>query len=241
MKNIQFAVLLVLFLSASADAKSHTPIRTIEFDTDESTFMCVDVSPDGTTLALDLLGDLYTLPITGGKAEPLLSGRAWDRCPRFSPDGRSIAFISDRVGRDNLWVLDLRSRRLRQITKFAGPSDANRGATGTPEWLSDGREISYGIAYGIVSRLDLGIGIVPSEGGETRQLVSEWKKPEDKIWVTAYSATFTPDRNTAFFSASSASTNLESTPKPMTDVLYRLDRVSNKVTQLTEPRTGRDE
>src|SRR6266446_8991976 len=52
------------------------PLRTIEFDTDEGTWMCVDVSPDGKTLVFDLLGNLYTLPITGGKAQPLLSGRA---------------------------------------------------------------------------------------------------------------------------------------------------------------------
>src|SRR5690349_2776709 len=82
-------------------------VRTVEFDTDEGTYMCVDVSPDGKTLLFDLLGDLYTMPIEGGRGTPLLSGRPWDRCPRYSPDGKRVAFISDRGNVDNVWVLDI--------------------------------------------------------------------------------------------------------------------------------------
>src|SRR5713226_5537910 len=93
------------------------PLHTIEFNVDEGTFINVDVSPDGKTLVFDLLGDLYTLPITGGQAQPLLNGREWERCPRYSPDGQQIAFISDRsttIGRnvDNVWVLDLSTNAL---------------------------------------------------------------------------------------------------------------------------------
>ena len=44
---------------------------TITIDTDESTWTNVDVSPDGKTLVFDLLGDLYTVPITGGEAKAL--------------------------------------------------------------------------------------------------------------------------------------------------------------------------
>ena len=53
------------------------PARTLRFSTDEGTWMSVDVSPDGRTIVFDLLGDLYALPITGGKATRLTSGMAW--------------------------------------------------------------------------------------------------------------------------------------------------------------------
>src|SRR5262245_49590322 len=54
------------------------PARTIEFTTDEATWMNIDASPDGTLLLVDILGDLYTIPVTGGEAKSLTSGMAWD-------------------------------------------------------------------------------------------------------------------------------------------------------------------
>ncbi len=83
------------------------PERTIEFDTDEGTWLSLDVSPDGRTIVFELLGDIYTLPITGGRAVPLLSGMAMETQPRFSPDGKQIAFLSDRDGSENVWTVDV--------------------------------------------------------------------------------------------------------------------------------------
>src|SRR5882672_4811623 len=58
--------------------------RKVEFSTDEGTWMAIDVSPDGKTILFDLLGDIYRLPIEGGKAERLTSGPAYDYAPRYS-------------------------------------------------------------------------------------------------------------------------------------------------------------
>src|SRR5580658_9827974 len=74
------------------------PARTISFTTDEGSYMNVDVSPDGKTLVFDLLGDLYTVPSTGGKATQLTRGIALHLRPVWSPDGQQIAYIGDSSG-----------------------------------------------------------------------------------------------------------------------------------------------
>ena len=71
----------------------------VPLDVDSGTWMSLDVSPDGKEIVFDLLGDIYTMPIAGGEARPLTSGIAWDMQPRYSPDGKWIAFTSDRSRR----------------------------------------------------------------------------------------------------------------------------------------------
>ncbi len=79
--------------------------------------MSVDVSPDGQTIIFDLLGDLYSLPVSGGHATPITTGSAWDQTPRFSSDGRFIYFVSDRRGFKNIWRLALADQSLTQVTQ----------------------------------------------------------------------------------------------------------------------------
>ena len=76
----------------ASDSLPLRPTRTVRFTTTEGTWLSLDVSPDGRTLLFDLLGDLYTLPIGGGRATRLTEGPAWDAQPRYAPDGRSIAY-----------------------------------------------------------------------------------------------------------------------------------------------------
>jgi imidazolonepropionase-like amidohydrolase/Tol biopolymer transport system component len=95
----------------------HGPTTTVEFDTDEGTWMSCDVSPDGSKIVFDLLGDIYVMPVAGGRAELLSGGASWETQPRFSPDGKLISFTSDRDGGDNIWVMDADGRNRRQVTK----------------------------------------------------------------------------------------------------------------------------
>jgi Tol biopolymer transport system component len=118
------------------DEKKGLPLkseRKIEFSTDEGTWLSLDVSPDGKTVVFELLGDIYTLPITGGEAKLISGGMAFDSQPKFSPDGKWIAFISDREGSENVWIMHPDGSEVKQVSKdpnneFASPSwapDAN--------------------------------------------------------------------------------------------------------------------
>ncbi len=111
------------------------PEREVKFTTEEGTWISVDVSPDGQTLAFDLLGDIYTMPIAGGKATPITTGIAYETHPRFSPDGNKILFTSDRAGADNLWYIDMVKKDTVQITK-----DKNGDVPGAA-WTPDGEYI----------------------------------------------------------------------------------------------------
>ncbi|MFP5285446.1 MAG: TolB family protein, partial [Thermoanaerobaculia bacterium] len=71
------------------------PLSTVTIDVTEGTWMSLDVSPDGREIAFDLLGDIYVIPMAGGEAKALTSDIAWQMQPRYSPDGKHIAFTSD--------------------------------------------------------------------------------------------------------------------------------------------------
>lgn len=111
------------------------PDRTVRWTTNVGHWMSVDISPDGQTLVFDLLGDIYTMPVSGGKATALTRGMGMDAQPRFSPDGKKVVFVSDRDGGWNLWTITLDKTDTTQIT---------RGKTNSyesPEWTPDGRFI----------------------------------------------------------------------------------------------------
>ena len=91
--------------------------KTHSFTTDEGTWMNLDVSPDGQTLVFDMLGDIYSLPISGGTARALRTGIPFEIQPRFSPDGKKISFTSDAGGGDNIWVMNADGSDPKQITK----------------------------------------------------------------------------------------------------------------------------
>jgi Tol biopolymer transport system component/imidazolonepropionase-like amidohydrolase len=119
-------------LDVAADInKPRADARRLSFDATTSTWSSVDISPDGRTLVFDLLGDIYTLPIAGGVATAISTGPAFDSHPRYSPDGRTIAFTSDRGGIDNVWLMDADGKNLRPVT--AEKDSYVRGAAWTPD------------------------------------------------------------------------------------------------------------
>ena len=113
----------------------NTPQGTFKdanIDVTSGTWLSVDVSPDGKTLAFDLLGDIYTMGISGGEAKPLMTDIAWQMQPRFSPDGKHIAFTSDEDGGDNLWIMDSDGTNGKAVSK------EQFRLLNSPAWSPDG-------------------------------------------------------------------------------------------------------
>jgi Tol biopolymer transport system component len=130
------------------DEKKGLPLksdRKVTFTTDEGTWMSLDVSPDGKTIAFELLGDIYTLPIEGGKARLIDGGMSFDSQPKFSPDGQWIVFLSDREGSENIWIMHPDGSGVKQVSKDPGSEFVS------PSWDPTGK-------YVYVSKTHFGIG-----------------------------------------------------------------------------------
>ena len=201
----------------------HGPTRTVRFDTDEGTWMDVDVSPDGRDLVFSLLGDLYRMPVTGGNARRIASGPAWEVQPRWSPDGSRIAFTSDRGGGNNLWTVDANGGNPVQVTK------EDFRLLNNPAWTPDGRFI-IGRKH-FTSERSLGAGELwmyhASGGGAGLQLV-EKKNDQQDLGEPALS----PDGRYVYYSEDVSGGETFEYNKNPHDVIYaikRLDRETGKV------------
>jgi Tol biopolymer transport system component len=164
--------------------------RKIPISTDEGTWMSLDVSPDGKTIAFDFLGDIYTMPFAGGKATQFTSGMAFDSHPKFSPDGTKLLFLSDKSGGENIWWYTLDKNDSMQVTK--GNTDHYQSA----EWTPDGDYI-----VGSRGTRNLKLWLFHQEGGSGAQLID---KPEN---LKTVEPAFGPDGRYIWFSRRTSAWN----------------------------------
>lgn len=136
--------------------------RMFDLRTSEGTWTSVDVSPDGKTIVFDMMGDLYTLPMEGGKAIQITRGLAFDQHPRYSPDGKKILFVSDKSGAENLWYIDTEKKDTVQLTR-----DINQNFP-SADWTPDGNYIVYSKGRRVNK-----LYMIHKDGGSGSQLIEE--------------------------------------------------------------------
>jgi len=140
-----------------------TPTRMLSESFTEGSWISLDISPDGGTIVFDLLGDIYTMPFSGGTAEALTQGMAFDGQPRFSPDGNHVVFVSDRSGGQGVWTISVDKADTTRITRGEDSSYQS------PEWTPDGD-------YIVLTRQGPGQGKLwmhHKNGGSGAQLIEE--------------------------------------------------------------------
>jgi len=85
--------------------------------------------------------DIYSVPSTGGNKTTIVTSPWDDFCPSYSPDGTSIAFISNRSGVNEIWTMELNAKKLRQVTGSTGKWIYEN--SGKIEWSASGDKILF--------------------------------------------------------------------------------------------------
>ena len=163
--------------------------RTFHLDTDEGSWISLDVDADGEWVVFDLLGDLYLLPFAGGEAQQITSGMQFDSQPRFSPDGGEILFVSDVQGGENLHILDLNERDADGAYEIRELTEGKNNSYSSPEWTAAGDYIIATKSTGRRGKL----WMWHVDGGSGIQLI------EEPAAVKTIGAAFGPDDRYIWF------------------------------------------
>ncbi len=163
--------------------------RMFHLETDEASWISLDVSPDGEWIVFDVLGDLYLLPFNGGEAQRITSGMEFDSQPRFSPDGRLVLFISDEQGGENLHILDLDEQNAEGEYESRALTKGRDNSYSSPEWVPGGEYVVASKSFGRRGKL----WMWHVDGGSGIQLI------EEPAAVKTIGAAFGPDDRYIWF------------------------------------------
>ncbi len=153
-RSIQtFLPILLLALTAGA-GRAQEPIRLARTP---------DISPDGKLVAFSYKGDIWTVETIGGTAKAVTSHPAHDIGPVFSPDGRRLAFSSNRYGSYDIFVVAVQGGRPTRLT-------ADSATEMVCGWTPDGKSILYASTRSTSFPPGYELYTVPVEGGMSRRV-----------------------------------------------------------------------
>ncbi len=128
-----------------------------------------DVSPTGRRAVFSARGDIFTVPAEKGPTRNLTrSSDAHDRLPAWSPDGRSIAFVSDRSGEEQVYVVPQGGGEFDQLTNEV------RGRLYRIAWSPDSKHIAFGDKNGRAFVLNVASKDVQEMADETRGRITDY-------------------------------------------------------------------
>lgn len=191
-------------------------VRQVPIAVEEGTWMNIDVSPDGQTIAFDLLGDIYTMPIAGGTPTRIAEGLAYETQPRFSPDGKRISFTSDRGGADNIWIMNRDGSDKRALT------GENFRLMNQATWSPDGQFIAAKKHFTTQRSLGTGeVWLYHVSGGDGVVLV---KKPNEAFQKELGEPTFAPDGKHIYFTRNTTSGGTFQYAQDTNSQVFAIDR-----------------
>ncbi|MDX3773070.1 amidohydrolase family protein [Chromatiaceae bacterium AAb-1] len=164
--------------------------ETVDIKVQQGTWMNIDISPDGKTIVFDLLGDIYTMPVSGGKATALTNDIAWQMQPTFSPDGKYIAYTSDEGGGDNIWIMNADGSEPRAVTK------ETFRLLNSPAWSPDGEFIVARKHFTASRSLGAGEVWIYHKTGGNGVMLTERQNDQKDLGEPAFS----PDGKYVYFS-----------------------------------------
>jgi Tol biopolymer transport system component len=155
----------------------------------ESSYVNPDLGPNGTIVVgrMRLQTDIWKFPVDGSPADNVRRGVRLTRqtgqilTPTAGPGDREVAYLSDRGGHANVWVLDTTTGESRQITHEPDPDVS----LGVPVWSPDGSAIAFLSTRGNPG-LTFGIWLVNPDGSNLRSLVNPGLGPawsSDGRWL----------------------------------------------------------
>ena len=170
-----------------------SPVRDLRIKARKGTWLSLDISPDGRTIMFDMLGDLYAMPIKGGRARQITHGLSFDTQPTYSRNGANIAFISDRSGADNLWIARPDGSQARQIS-FNG--DATTLIS--PAWSANGEAIFVSRYRADLNNVELWRYDLQGAASLVSPIRAGREDPRDQ-WASTLGATASPDGQYLYF------------------------------------------
>ena len=208
--------------------------RTIDFTVDQGTNMSVDISPNSKWIIFDLLGHIYRVPTEGGDAECLTqdSGPALNFHPRYSPDGEHIAFISDRGGAENLWIMRANGETLHNVNPDGDASYQQ------PAWAPDGKTIYVRRSEQVGFVSNSKIWAYPASGGQgeviRKRREAGLPQPYVPRDIEFYAPSPSPDGATLYYTANFPVTDPLDAPDAANLYIQKLDLESGTITFLRE-------